>query len=213
MQAYLGTAVHGFPNLFVMTGPNSGLGHNSQVFMIEAQARYVVGCLKRMRRRPTATLESRPRSRTASNAWVQKRMGSTVWQTGGCRSWYQDPVTGRNTLLWPAARSTSGGAPAGRACLTSRFAERVGRSHHDSVRGVVGRRGGGPLNPKFVDLCRHTMYEIDELRGVGASFRVGLPPRDKSAKNHDRRARPSPSCIPPPSLPPNRGQPESPHEG
>ena len=100
-EAYLGTTVAGFPNLFVMAGPNTGLGHNSQVFMIEAQGRYVLGCLRRLRRRGATVMEVRPEVQHAFNGWLQGRMAATVWQAGGCRSWYQDSVTGRNTVLWP----------------------------------------------------------------------------------------------------------------
>ncbi|MFI8006905.1 flavin-containing monooxygenase [Streptomyces sp. NPDC086010] len=100
-QAYLGTTVAGFPNMFLMVGPNTGLGHNSQIFMIEAQARHVVTLMRRMRRGRTDSLEVRPEVQEAFNAWVGERMAGTVWQSGGCRSWYQDPRSGRNTVLWP----------------------------------------------------------------------------------------------------------------
>ncbi|MFE7753079.1 flavin-containing monooxygenase [Streptomyces sp. NPDC057428] len=100
-QAYLGTTVAGFPNMFLMVGPNTGLGHNSQIFMIEAQARYVVALLRRMRRSRADSLEVRPEVQRAFNDWMDGRMAGTVWQSGGCRSWYQDPRSGRNTVLWP----------------------------------------------------------------------------------------------------------------
>ncbi|MEU4672884.1 NAD(P)/FAD-dependent oxidoreductase [Amycolatopsis sp. NPDC023774] len=99
-EAYLGTTVAGFPNLFLMVGPNTGLGHNSQVFMIEAQASYVVAALRRLRR--AKAFEVRAEVQNAFNDWLDSRMAATVWQTGGCRSWYQDPKSGRNTVLWPA---------------------------------------------------------------------------------------------------------------
>jgi cation diffusion facilitator CzcD-associated flavoprotein CzcO len=100
-QAYLGTTVAGFPNLFLMVGPNTGLGHNSQIVMIEAQARYITALLRRMRRRGADSVEVRPEIQRAFNDWVDGRMAGTVWQSGGCRSWYQDPRSGRNTVLWP----------------------------------------------------------------------------------------------------------------
>jgi cation diffusion facilitator CzcD-associated flavoprotein CzcO len=100
-QAYLGTTVSGFPNMFVIAGPNTGLGHNSQIFMIEAQARYILNCLHRLGRRGADTLEVRADVQHAFNEWLQDRMPATVWQSGGCRSWYQDPRSGRNTTLWP----------------------------------------------------------------------------------------------------------------
>ncbi|WP_064742865.1 flavin-containing monooxygenase [Pseudonocardia spinosispora] len=100
-QAYLGTSVAGFPNMFLMIGPNTGLGHNSQIFMIEAQARYVVDILRRLRRRGADSVEVRPEVQRDFNDWLAGRMVDTVWQSGGCRSWYQDPRSGRNTVLWP----------------------------------------------------------------------------------------------------------------
>ncbi|GAA3803933.1 flavin-containing monooxygenase [Streptomyces chiangmaiensis] len=100
-QAYLGTTVAGFPNMFLMVGPNTGLGHNSQIFMIEAQARYIIGILRRLRRRAADSVEVRPEVQQAFSDWMDGRMAGTVWQSGGCRSWYQDPRSGRNTVLWP----------------------------------------------------------------------------------------------------------------
>jgi cation diffusion facilitator CzcD-associated flavoprotein CzcO len=101
-EAYLGTTVTGFPNLFLLCGPNTGLGHNSQIFMIEAQVNYMIACLRLGRRRDV--LEVREEVQRKYNIRLQQNLQSTVWQAGGCRSWYQDPRTGRNTLLWP--RST-----------------------------------------------------------------------------------------------------------
>jgi cation diffusion facilitator CzcD-associated flavoprotein CzcO len=102
-SAYLGTTVSGFPNYFVMLGPNSGLGHNSQIFMIEAQARYVMSCLKTARHRNLGVLAVRPPVERAFNDWLQGRLVHSVWQAGGCRSWYQHPATGKNTALWPSS--------------------------------------------------------------------------------------------------------------
>lgn len=100
-EAFLGTAVNGFPNMFTMVGPNSALGHNSQVFMIEAQARYIVKLLKQMRRRGLGTAEVRLDVQRRFTTWLDGRMSQTVWQRGGCRSYYQDVRSGRNTVLWP----------------------------------------------------------------------------------------------------------------
>ena len=100
-RAYLGTVVAGFPNMFLMVGPNTGLGHNSQVLMIESQARYIVDSLRRLRRRGAECMVVRPEVQDSFNDWLDSRMAGTVWQTGGCHSWYQDPRSGRNTVLWP----------------------------------------------------------------------------------------------------------------
>jgi cation diffusion facilitator CzcD-associated flavoprotein CzcO len=102
-SAYLGTTVSGFPNYFVMLGPNSALGHNSQIFMIEAQTRYILSCLKTARRRKLGVLAVRPSVERTFNEWLQGRLAHSVWQAGGCRSWYQHPGTGKNTALWPSS--------------------------------------------------------------------------------------------------------------
>ncbi len=98
--AYRGTTTAGFPNLFVLTGPNTGLGHNSQVFMIEAQVRYVGGALAHARRHGIDRIEVRPEAQAAYDRMVQRKMRKTVWLTGGCKSWYLD-ADGRNIALWP----------------------------------------------------------------------------------------------------------------
>jgi cation diffusion facilitator CzcD-associated flavoprotein CzcO len=100
MEAYLGTSVAGFPNLFFLVGPNTGLGHNSIVYMIEAQVAYVADMVKHLRATGRDVAEVRPEVQTRFNAEVQSRMGPTVWVAGGCASWYLDD-RGRNTTLWP----------------------------------------------------------------------------------------------------------------
>jgi len=98
-QAYLGTAVAGFPNLFIMIGPNTGLGHTSMVVMIESQLSYILDCLRLMDRRGVGAVEVRPEAQEQFNEEVQRRMRRTVW-TSGCASWYLD-AGGRNSTLWP----------------------------------------------------------------------------------------------------------------
>jgi len=100
-EAYLGTTINGFPNFFMMIGPNSGLAHNSQLFMIEAQARYVVAALRKLRSRRYAALDVRGDIQAGFNGWLAARLSGAVWNRGGCKSWYLDPVTGRNSMLWP----------------------------------------------------------------------------------------------------------------
>jgi cation diffusion facilitator CzcD-associated flavoprotein CzcO len=102
-EAYLGTTVAGFPNFFMMIGPNSGLAHNSQIFMIEAQARYIASALRKLLKRPAAAVAVRPELQRRYNDWLAARLKNAVWNRGGCTSWYLDPVTGRNTLLWPSS--------------------------------------------------------------------------------------------------------------
>ncbi|HEX6488717.1 MAG TPA: NAD(P)/FAD-dependent oxidoreductase [Candidatus Dormibacteraeota bacterium] len=100
MQAYRGTTVSGFPNLFVLTGPNTGLGHTSVIVMIESQVPYVVGAVRRLRRRGLAAVDVKPDAERHYNADVQRRLEGSVWNSGGCQSWYLDSH-GRNSTLWP----------------------------------------------------------------------------------------------------------------
>jgi cation diffusion facilitator CzcD-associated flavoprotein CzcO len=102
-EAYLGTMVSGFPNLFLMTGPNTGLGHNSMVVMIEGQAGWTARAIAVLRDRALAAIEPRPEAEAAWNRSLRDRTAHTVWSSG-CRSWYLDPH-GRNTTLWPGFAS------------------------------------------------------------------------------------------------------------
>jgi cation diffusion facilitator CzcD-associated flavoprotein CzcO len=99
MKAYKGTAVAGLPNLFLLVGPNTGLGHSSQVCMIESQIAYVADAVHHIGRTAGA-VEVRDEAEATWDDGVQRAMGRTVWTTGGCASWYLDE-RGRNTTLWP----------------------------------------------------------------------------------------------------------------
>ncbi|HEX6683917.1 MAG TPA: NAD(P)/FAD-dependent oxidoreductase [Candidatus Limnocylindrales bacterium] len=105
MRAYLGTTISGFPNLFFLLGPNTGLGHTSVLIMLEAQLKQVVKTLEHMRRNGFATMEPTAEAQRRDNAHVDRKMAGTVWATGGCRSWYLDS-TGRNSTLWPGFATT-----------------------------------------------------------------------------------------------------------
>jgi cation diffusion facilitator CzcD-associated flavoprotein CzcO len=98
-EAYLGTTVSGFPNLFVLIGPNTGLGHGSMIFMIESQVAYVMSAIETMRARGLRSVDVRREVQTQYNARVHDRLKHTVWATG-CVSWYQTR-DGKNTTLWP----------------------------------------------------------------------------------------------------------------
>ncbi len=100
MQGLRGTTVAGFPNLFTLVGPNTGLGHNSIVFMIESQVAYVLGALDAMDAQGAAACDTLPQAQARFNDELQRRMRGTVWTQGGCASWYLD-AHGRNTTLWP----------------------------------------------------------------------------------------------------------------
>jgi cation diffusion facilitator CzcD-associated flavoprotein CzcO len=97
-EAYLGTTVSGFPNLFLLYGPNTNLGHNSIVLMLESQIGYLVQAVQRVRS-TGAVLDVRADVQAAYNAWLQTRLAGTVF-AGGCRSWYLT-ADGRNTQNWP----------------------------------------------------------------------------------------------------------------
>ena len=99
-RAYLGTAAYGLPNFFLMLGPNSGLGHNSMIYMIESQLMHVIGCLKQLKARKLQRVEVLPEVERKFADWVQTRGSDTVFQSG-CRSWYLDD-RGRNVAIWPS---------------------------------------------------------------------------------------------------------------
>jgi len=99
-RAHLGTMVAGFPNLFILMGPNTGLGHTSVLIMLEAQIAHMLDALGLLRRRGASSLEPRAEAQAAYVEEVERRMRGTVWTAGGCGSWYLDR-TGRNSTLWP----------------------------------------------------------------------------------------------------------------
>jgi hypothetical protein len=99
-QAHRGTTVAGFPNLFLLLGPNTGLGHTSVVVMAEAQVGYVSRALAHMRACGAAVVEPRAEAQQRWNDAVQRRVAGTVWNVGGCSSWYIDR-NGRNSTIWP----------------------------------------------------------------------------------------------------------------
>ena len=100
MRAYLGSTVPGFPNLFLLLGPNTGLGHTSVVFMIECQIDHLVRLLRHIASAGGGAWEPTSAAHDAYVEFVDRRMAGTVWQAGGCHSWYQDR-TGRVSALWP----------------------------------------------------------------------------------------------------------------
>ncbi len=100
MEAHLGMTVSGFPNLFFLLGPNTGLGHNSVVFMIESQINYVMSCLRPLVRGDIAQLDVRRSVQDEFNRGIQSELGESVWSTGGCQSWYLD-ANGVNRTVWP----------------------------------------------------------------------------------------------------------------
>ena len=99
-EAYLGTTVAGFPNLLLLYGPNLNLGHNSIVYMLESQMNYAVDAVRTTHALGTPEFEVRAEAQAAYNDELQARLARTVWNTGGCGSWYFDR-NGRNSIQWP----------------------------------------------------------------------------------------------------------------
>ena len=98
-QALLGIGVTGFPNLYVMYGPNTNLGHSSIVYMLESQMAYIRQCVQRILSDNLRYVDVKPEAQERYNDEMQKRLQNSVWQTG-CSSWYVNEF-GRNTANWP----------------------------------------------------------------------------------------------------------------
>jgi len=98
-EAYVGASVAGFPNLFFVVGPNTALGHNSMIYMIESHIRYIADCIRTLQRSGARTMDVRAEAQRTWNARLQARFARTVWQSG-CRSYYLTQA-GKNTALWP----------------------------------------------------------------------------------------------------------------
>jgi cation diffusion facilitator CzcD-associated flavoprotein CzcO len=100
IETYLGMNVAGFPNLVLLLGPNTGLGHNSVVFMIEQQVRYVLRLLDAAEARGAGAFEVTRTAQDRFNSVVQAKLARGIWSTGGCTSWYLDS-SARNRSIWP----------------------------------------------------------------------------------------------------------------
>ena len=100
MVSYASTTVAGFPNMFVLDGPNAALGHNSAIYMIETQLDYVLGALDHVAVQSISSIEVTAEAEAAYTAEIDERSAPTVWLTG-CNSWYVDARSNRLTLLWP----------------------------------------------------------------------------------------------------------------
>lgn len=99
MEAYKTMAVSGFPNLWFLKGPNTGLGHNSAIYIAEAQVDYVIEALARTYE--GEILEVRAEEQEQFMSELEELSAGTVWLSGGCSSWYVDSRSGRLTTLWP----------------------------------------------------------------------------------------------------------------
>ncbi|MCP3100563.1 NAD(P)/FAD-dependent oxidoreductase [Myxococcus sp. K15C18031901] len=128
MKAHLGTTVAGFPNFFMLLGPNTGLGHTSVILMVESQLSHVLHALRFLDGRNLAAVEPTQEAQDAYVRDLDERMRGTVWSQGGCVSWYMD-ATGRNSTLWPG--------------LTFAFKHRVARFEPSEYH-AIARRTRGP---------------------------------------------------------------------
>jgi len=101
MAAHASTSVHGFPNMYVLDGPNAALGHNSAIYMIETQVGYVLSALDHLAVSGADALDVTAEAVRTYMRDIDEMARDTVWVQGGCTSWYRDERTGRVTLLWP----------------------------------------------------------------------------------------------------------------
>jgi cation diffusion facilitator CzcD-associated flavoprotein CzcO len=99
-EAYLGTTVTGFPNLYLLYGPNTNHGSGSVPYTLECQFNYVLDALRHMRRRGFRYIELRPEVQRAWREEMEERSRDTVWMSGGCHNWYLNE-RGENTNNWP----------------------------------------------------------------------------------------------------------------
>ena len=99
-QGYLGANVAGFPNLFMLIGPNTGLGHNSIIYMIESQLNYLLDCIGHLDAVGASSFDVRADVQRSFNADIQRDLRGSVWNSGGCVSWYLD-ANGQNSTIWP----------------------------------------------------------------------------------------------------------------
>ena len=88
-RAYLGTAMPGFPNFFIVTGPNTGIGHTSAIFVIEAQMEYIRRAIQAVQKQGAKAIEVKPQAEADYTTMIHREMKQTVWQSGGCTSWYK----------------------------------------------------------------------------------------------------------------------------
>ncbi|MCE2679677.1 MAG: NAD(P)/FAD-dependent oxidoreductase [Burkholderiales bacterium] len=98
-HAYKGITVSGFPNFFMLYGPNTNLAHSSIIFMLECQVRYVMDAVKWLKQSRARSIDVKPEALSAFDIRTQKKLEGTVWQSG-CKSWYITE-SGRNVSNWP----------------------------------------------------------------------------------------------------------------
>ncbi|MDB4998782.1 MAG: Cyclohexanone monooxygenase [Myxococcaceae bacterium] len=140
-EAYLGATIAGFPNLFMLVGPNTGLGHSSMIYMIESQIAYVVDAVLQMKNRAWKDVEVRADVLSAYNQDLHSKFPGTIWNSG-CTSWYRTS-TGKNTTLWPGftfdfRRRTRRFDPESYVIVRDHETDEVTRSREASLRSTTG---------------------------------------------------------------------------
>jgi hypothetical protein len=130
MEALRGASAAGFPNWMTIIGPNTGLGNSSMILMIESQLNYLADYVRQLDvLGGRVALDARPDAVRSWNHRVQERMKRTVWNTGGCTSWYLD-ASGRNTTIWPGTTGEF-----------RRATRRVDLAEYDVLRAPAARKG------------------------------------------------------------------------
>ncbi|MEW1832478.1 NAD(P)/FAD-dependent oxidoreductase [Streptomyces sp. NPDC088196] len=140
MQALRGSSASGFPNWMTVIGPNTGLGTSSMIFIIESQLNYLADYIRQLDvLGGRVALDARPGAVSAWNRRVQDRMKRTVWNTGGCTSWYMDAF-GRNTTIWP-----------GTTAEFRKATRRVDLTEYEVIRAKAGRKTEAEASTEVVD--------------------------------------------------------------
>ena len=99
-RAYLGTSLPNFPNLFIVTGPNTGIGHTSAIFIIECQMNYILDCILKVKNKSATTIEVKTIAEERYTAMIHREMKKTVWYDGNCNSWYKSK-SGHVVAMFP----------------------------------------------------------------------------------------------------------------
>ena len=99
-RAYLGTTMPDFPNLFIVTGPNTGIGHTSAIFVIESQMQYIINCIQAVLKSGKATIKVKADAENQYTQKIHSEMTKTVWHYGGCNSWYKSK-SGKVIAMFP----------------------------------------------------------------------------------------------------------------
>jgi cation diffusion facilitator CzcD-associated flavoprotein CzcO len=184
-NAYLGMTVAGFPNLFIMYGPNTNLGSGSIIFQLESQMTYILDAVRKLQSRG-GRLSVRPEVQASFDREIQKRLSTSVWQTG-CSNWYLDE-DGRNTNNWPGFTLEYRGGPAASTSRTTRSlsstrraCSRGPRSSRAGAWRARGRASPAPARPPFSLTASPTPSpDVVDVDQVGPLPEAGEQCRERS---------------------------------